>query len=121
MRVDVNGHVVGYELDGPAGAPTVTFVHGLAASAGVWQGQAERLSDRFRVLRYDLRSHGGSSAIDAPCALGDLAADLVGLLDALGIERTVVVGHSAGGVVAIQAQGEGYIPARRDHSSRRDC
>ena len=93
---------VHYELAGPAGAPVVTFVHGLAASLEIWAGQAERLSNRFRVLRYDLRAHGGTSSVDAPCSRHDLAADLVALLDALGINRTAVVGHSAGGVVAQQ-------------------
>jgi pimeloyl-ACP methyl ester carboxylesterase len=90
------------ELTGPAEAPVVTFVHGLAASLEVWAGQAERLSDRFRVLRYDLRGHGGSVSPDRPCSRHDLAAELAGLLDALGIERSAVVGHSAGGVVAQQ-------------------
>jgi pimeloyl-ACP methyl ester carboxylesterase len=97
------GHLdVRYELAGPDGAPVVTFVHGLAASLEIWAGQAERLSDRFRVLRYDLRAHGGTSSADVPCSRSDLATDLARLLDALGIERTAVVGHSAGGVVTQQ-------------------
>jgi pimeloyl-ACP methyl ester carboxylesterase len=97
------GHLdVRYELAGPEGAPVVTFVHGLAASLEIWAGQAERLSDRFRVLRYDLRAHGGTASSDVACSRHDLAADLASLLDALGIARTAVVGHSAGGVVTQQ-------------------
>lgn len=103
MNVIVNGRSVRCEADGPDDAPAIVFVHGLAASLRAWQGQAERLAARFRVVRYDLRSHGGSDAVDEPCARGDLAADLIGLLDALGIDRAVVVGHSAGGVIAMQA------------------
>lgn len=102
MRARVGSLDVNYEISGPEGAPVVTFVHGLAASLGIWAGQAERLSDRFRVLRYDLRAHGGAASPDVPCSRHDLAADLAGLLDALGIARTAVVGHSAGGVVAQQ-------------------
>lgn len=103
MKTRVGELEVEYEITGPAGAPVVTFVHGLAASLAIWSGQAERLSDRFRVLRYDLRAHGGTTSLAVPCSRHDLAADLVGLLDALGIERSAVVGHSAGGVIAQQA------------------
>lgn len=102
MKTRVGAFDVRYELDGPEAAPVVTFVHGLAASAEIWAGQAERLADRFRVLRYDLRAHGGTSSLDVPCSRHDLAADLAGLLGALGIERSAVVGHSAGGVVTQQ-------------------
>lgn len=108
MRVRVGRLDVHCELEGPEGAPVVTFVHGLAASLGIWAGQAERLKDRFRVLRYDLRAHGSTTGLGAEdtapgsCSRHDLAADLAGLLGALGIERSAVVGHSAGGVVAQQ-------------------
>ncbi len=93
---------VRYDLSGPEGAPVVVFVHGLAASLEAWAGQAERLAGRYRVLRYDLRCHGETSALDEPCSRHELAADLAALLDALGIERAAVVGHSAGGVIAQQ-------------------
>lgn len=94
---------VHYELSGPSEAPVVTFVHGLAASLEIWAGQAERLAARgFQVLRYDLRAHGSTTALAEPCSRHDLAVDLVGLLDALGIRRTALVGHSAGGVVTQQ-------------------
>jgi pimeloyl-ACP methyl ester carboxylesterase len=79
------------------------FVHGLAATADVWREQAERLQRSYRVVRYDLRSHGMSDAVDVPCTRADLASDLVDVLDRIGIERAVLVGHSAGGVVAMQA------------------
>ena len=99
-----------HELEGPDGAPAVVFVHGLAASGEIWAGQAERLRDRHRVLRYDLRSHARSPAVPGPCTRGDLVADLVGLLDDSGIERATLVGHSAGGVIAMQTAVE--HPAR---------
>jgi pimeloyl-ACP methyl ester carboxylesterase len=102
VHARANGVSLHYEITGPANAPVVVFIHGLAASLEVWKGQAERLGDRFRVLRYDLRSHGGSEAIDRPCTRSDLASDLVALLDAVGVERAALVGHSAGGVIAMQ-------------------
>ncbi|HYB98278.1 MAG TPA: alpha/beta hydrolase [Candidatus Limnocylindrales bacterium] len=102
MDVRVGALNVHYELTGPAAAPVVTFVHGLAASLDIWSGAAERLADRFRVLRYDLRSHGTTSACTDACSRHDLARDLIGLLDALDISRSALVGHSAGGAIAQQ-------------------
>lgn len=102
MQIRVGALDVHYEIAGPQAAPVVTFVHGLAASLDIWAGQVERLRDRFRVLTYDLRAHGATSSLDQPCSRHDLAADLAGLFDALGIERSAVVGHSAGGVVTQQ-------------------
>jgi pimeloyl-ACP methyl ester carboxylesterase len=110
LKIDANGVTLHCIVDGPASAPAVVFVHGLAASSRIWQGQAERLRDRFRVVRYDLRSHGESQAVDTACSRSDLAADLSSMLDALAIERAFVVGHSAGGVVAMHAALE--FPAR---------
>ena len=103
MKIRAGNFDVEYELAGDEGLPVVTFVHGLAASLDIWAGQAERLRDRFRVLRYDVRAHGGTAAGAGPCSRHDLAADLVHLLDALGIRKSAVVGHSAGGVIAQQA------------------
>jgi len=103
VKLKVGDTTIHCEVDGPESAPAVIFVHGLAASSAVWQGQAERLRDRFRVVRYDLRSHGASQAVDVPCTRADLGAELIGVLDALGIQRAFVVGHSAGGVIAMHA------------------
>ncbi len=103
MIVHANGLDLRCEIAGPADAEAVVFIHGLAASADIWSGQAERLSDRFRTIRYDLRSHGRSQAVVKPCTRSELAGDLIALLDALEIERAVVVGHSGGGVVAMQS------------------
>jgi pimeloyl-ACP methyl ester carboxylesterase len=102
VRLEVGGASVHCEVEGAAAAPAVVFVHGLAASSEVWRGQAERLCDRFRVIRYDLRSHGRSAPSDVPCTRTDLAADLVAVLDALQVRQAFLVGHSAGGVIAMQ-------------------
>jgi pimeloyl-ACP methyl ester carboxylesterase len=102
--IDVGDLKVHYALEGPEGesVATVVFVHGIGSSLQAWQGQAERLRDRYRVLRYDLRSHGGTTALRSPVDRSDLASDLIGLLDALQIPKAVLVGHSAGGVIAMQ-------------------
>ena len=103
MQALIAGRRVAYEFaPGPGGCPVVAFVHGLAASKDVWTAAARGVSDRFGVLRYDLRGHGDSGAVDEPCDRSDLARDLIGLMDRLEVSRTVLVGHSAGGVIAMQ-------------------
>lgn len=101
-RVRVGDLDVRYALEGPERAPVVVFVHGIASSLEAWSGQAARLSARYRILRYDLRAHGETTALREEIGRSDLAGDLVGLLDALAIDRATLVGHSAGGVVAMQ-------------------
>jgi 3-oxoadipate enol-lactonase len=84
------------------GAVPVVLTHGLGASADVWAAQVPVLAERHRVVTWDLRGHARSGAADTPCTVADLGADLGRVLDAAHIARAVVVGHSAGGVVAMQ-------------------
>lgn len=84
------------------GPLTVVLTHGLAASEATWAGQVPALAQHHRVLTWDLRGHGRSDAAPAPCTVGDLATDLRHVLEVAGVERAVVLGHSAGGVVAMQ-------------------
>jgi 3-oxoadipate enol-lactonase len=85
-----------------AGSP-VMLLHGLACGKRMWFHQIRALRNRFRVIAYDQRGHGQT---DAPAAATDysaahLARDLVGVLDALKIERTAIVGFSLGGGPAL--------------------
>lgn len=85
--------------DGPG---TIVLTHGLAAAEATWAAQVPALAARHRVITWDLRGHGRSAADASPCAIPDLANDLATVFDRAGIERAVVLGHSAGGVVAMQ-------------------
>ena len=85
-----------------AGSPVV-LLHGLACGKRVWFHQIRALRSRFRVIAYDQRGHGQT---DAPTNATDysaahLARDLVGVLDALKIERAAIVGFSLGGGPAL--------------------
>jgi 3-oxoadipate enol-lactonase len=99
MKIRVNDIDVKYTLNGPASAPVVTLSHSLATDLGMWEPQAQALAVRYRVLRYDTRGHGGTDAPLGPYSLELLARDAIGLLDALGIERTHFVGLSMGGMI----------------------
>lgn len=99
MQACLNDVVINYEIEGPEGAPFLTFSHSLASSLELWDLQAAALRDKFRLLRFDTRGHGGSSAPPGPYSVEMLAADLIGLLDHLGIERTHFAGISMGGMI----------------------
>lgn len=90
-----------FEVTG-SGTPTVVLTHGLAANTSTWAAQVEALSPRYRVLAWDLRGHGQSGGPPGTYALSDLAADLREVLDRAAAERAVVLGHSAGGAVALR-------------------
>jgi 3-oxoadipate enol-lactonase len=99
MRILANGIVTHYVLEGPVGAPVVTLSHSLAASLEMWEPQVAAMADGYRVLRYDTRGHGGSEVPPGPYTLEMLADDVLGLLEALGVERTHFVGLSMGGMI----------------------
>jgi 3-oxoadipate enol-lactonase len=95
-----NGIVLHYELSGPADRPPLVFSNSLGTDLRIWDKLAERLGDRYRILRYDKRGHGLSEEAPPPYALTDHVADLVGLMDHLGIGRAAIVGLSVGGMIA---------------------
>ncbi len=101
MKITANGITVQYDVEGPVNAPVVTLSHSLAANLHLWDAQAAALRDRYHVLRYDVRGHGGSSVPPGPYTLEQMADDLHGLLQALGIAETHLVGISMGGLIGM--------------------
>ena len=95
-----NGIVLHYEASGHADRPSLIFINSLGTDLRIWDKVVERLDGRYRIVRYDKRGHGLSEAPPPPYPLTDHVADLAGLLDHLGIQRTAVVGLSVGGQVA---------------------
>jgi len=101
-RVDPGCHSLRYVEQG-SGEPVFFCIHGLADTLEVWDALAEPLAQRGRVVRIDQRGHGESGAPSGPCTREDLARDAIAVLDALAIDRVIVVGHSVGGIVAMAA------------------
>lgn len=91
-----------YEDDG-AGLP-ILLTHGFVASTGMWDGQVEAFSDRFRLIRWDMRGHGRTECPDDQSAYGQdiTVADMVAILDHLEIEQAVIAGHSLGGFMSLR-------------------
>ena len=93
--VDIDLHYV----ERGSGRPLL-LVPGIPAIANDWDALAEPLGQTRRVIAYDNRGSGESTTTPAPYDCAQLAADAVGLLDALEIERTDVFGMSLGGMIA---------------------
>jgi pimeloyl-ACP methyl ester carboxylesterase len=86
---------------GPRDAPAVILLHGFGSSLLTWDAWADALSDRFRVVRYDLPGFG----LTGPDPTGDYSEArgtqvLAALMDSLGIARAAIVGNSMGGKLA---------------------
>jgi 3-oxoadipate enol-lactonase len=88
-----------HRVDG-SGPQWVTFVTGIANDLTLWDGQVTALERDFRILRYDLRGHGGSEATAGDYSIELLVRDLLDLLDELKIQKTHLVGLGLGGAIA---------------------
>ena len=96
--IHINGIDLHYTIDGTQG-PWITLSHSLACNLSSWDAQVELLKNDFRVLRFDTRGHGLSSAPAGPYTLEQLADDVHGLFMHLGITQTHWMGSSMGGMV----------------------
>jgi 3-oxoadipate enol-lactonase len=91
---DIDVH---YTIEGEG--PWITLAHSLACNVSMWDEQAALLSKNYRVLRYDARGHGKTTAPAGPYTLAQLADDVYGLFQHLGITRSHWVGISMGGMI----------------------
>src|SRR5579863_10381063 len=94
----LNGGTIHYEVRGE-GFPLV-LLHGIGSSSRSWRRQIQALSRNFKVIAWDAPGYGGSSDPSGHPSMRYYADRLRELLDALGIDRTFLLGHSTGGVVA---------------------
>jgi 3-oxoadipate enol-lactonase len=93
-----NGITLEYDVEG-AGPPLV-LISGLGYGRWCWRSLVPLLSRSFRVVTFDNRGAGGSEKAPGPYSTPMMAADTLGLMGALGIERAHVVGHSLGSLIA---------------------
>jgi 3-oxoadipate enol-lactonase len=99
--VQTNGQVLYYEVHGEG--PALILVMGIGYDSSLWTlAQVPALSTQFQVVLVDNRDAGRSSKANRPYSIADMADDLPGLLDALGIQRTHLLGLSMGGMIALE-------------------
>jgi 3-oxoadipate enol-lactonase len=99
-EVEVRGSKFHYEESGSG--PAVLLLHGLGGDGSEWALQARAFSEKFRVIRPDLKGHGRSAPPNEPLySPFEHAKDLVALLDQLKVDRAFAVGLSAGGFASL--------------------
>ena len=98
----VNGTQLYYERTG-AGVPPLVFVHGFGCAHEDWQPQVAAFSPRHMVISCDLRGHGASPGAPERCDIETYGADVAALLRALNLSGAVLIGHSMGTRVVLQA------------------
>ena len=97
----INGVPINFTLDGTTGAPLITFAHALSLNLRSFDDQIDAFKDQYRVLRLDLRGHGKTDKDGGSFSMEDLADDVVGLWDHIGVEKSHFVGSSLGAMVGL--------------------
>src|ERR1700710_1755457 len=97
--LDVRGGSLHVAEMGDRAGPPVLLLHGWPQHWWSWRELMPLLADRYRVLAMDLRGFGWSEATPRGYRKDELAEDVVGVLDALGVDRVNLVGHDWGGVI----------------------
>ncbi len=101
-----------HELIGAPDAPVVILGNSLGTNLSMWQPQLASLSRSFRVVTFDQRGHGDSPVPPGPYTIAQLGADVISLMDQLGIQRASYVGLSIGGMAGIWLGA--HVPQRLD-------
>jgi len=100
MLLPLQARNIAYDLVGPSDAPTVCITHSLASDGGSWAEQLPPLLQAgFRVLRIDMRGHGGGDPVTGDYTMRALADDVAAVLQALAISRVHYIGLSIGGMI----------------------
>jgi aminoacrylate hydrolase len=97
--VSIGDAELSVEITGPDDAPPLLLVAGLGGRGSFWSAQVPALSRRFRVITHDHRGTGASSRSAIVYSAGQMADDVIRLMDALGLARAHLCGHSTGGAV----------------------
>ncbi len=99
MKFLGNGITIDYEFFGPEHAPVVVLSHSLGSSSVMWAPQLPLLTEKYRVLCYDTRGHGGTSAPEGAYSLDQLGNDALALMDGMDLAQVHWVGLSMGGMI----------------------
>lgn len=88
-----------YWLDGPTDAPLVVFTHGATLDHRMFDAQVAAIAPPYRTLTWDVRGHGQSQPMGRPFSIATVVADLIAILDQIGVAQATFVGHSMGGAL----------------------
>lgn len=100
MLIRAGNRRICYDFVGPEAGPVICMAHTLSSDSGVWSEQVPALlADGWRVLRIDMRGHGGSDPVAGSYTMSELAGDVVTVLDFHGLDQVHFAGVSIGGMI----------------------
>jgi pimeloyl-ACP methyl ester carboxylesterase/GNAT superfamily N-acetyltransferase len=102
VAISRDGVSIAYETKG-RGQPALVFIHGWSCDRSHWAGQLQPLSSEFKVVAVDLGGHGDSGLGRRAWTIESFGEDVAAVVDALGLERVILIGHSMGGDVVMEA------------------
>ncbi len=102
MTESADGVPIAYEVQG-SGEPTMVFIHGWSGDGRYWRGQVPYFSQQHRVVTLDLAGHGHSGLEREDFTMPAFGEDVKAVLEDLNVEQALLIGHSMGGPVAVEA------------------
>jgi len=99
-EIDCQGTKIHYHRIG-SGKQSLLLLHGITDDGSCWQLFAESLAAQYDIVMPDLRAHGKSDAPEQGYDLSTMAAEIKGVMDSLGLKKTILLGHSFGGIVVL--------------------
>lgn len=103
LTITVNNLSVSYIDEGATNSRTIMLIHGFPLNKAMWNMQVGELKENYRVVAYDIRGHGNSDVGSDNFSIELFVNDLLGLMDTLKIDKTVLCGFSMGGYIALNA------------------
>lgn len=97
-----DGVPIAYEVHGQ-GSPALVLIHGWSCDRGYWKDQLEYLGAQYQLVLVDLAGHGESGLARKNYTMASFGADVAAVVDSLKLEKVVLVGHSMGSDVAVEA------------------
>jgi len=97
-----DGNLISYGISG-TGQTTLFFIHGWTCNHTFWKHQLESFSDRYKIVWLDLAGHGLSESDRENYSIKSFAEDVITVVNAVGDNNIVLIGHSLGGAIAIEA------------------
>src|SRR5262249_7740442 len=102
IAISADGVTIHYDVQGQ-GATALVFVHGWCCDRRYWDRQTAHFAPDYTVVWLDLAGHGTSGHDRTTWTIPAFGADIVAVVEQLGLAQVVLIGHSAGGLVVIEA------------------
>lgn len=103
QKINANNLGISYTDEGHEMAQSIIFIHGFPLNKSMWKKQADALKEDHRVITYDIRGHGNTDYGSEEFSIDLFVKDLIGFIDALEVNKTILCGFSMGGYIALKA------------------